>query len=78
MKKSKSILFSKGTILLVSLFIMEYKILKWLGFLPFIAIVSIGLFSSIAGFSFMFSTSYGIVAFFESILIIFCSFGRYI
>lgn len=50
--------------------IMKYKILKWLGFLPFIAIVSIGVFSSIVGFSFMFSTSYGIAAFFESILII--------
>ena len=50
--------------------LMKYKILKWIGIFPFIAILCIGLFSMINGFSFMFSTSYGISAFFESIMII--------
>ena len=47
----------------------KYQILRILGYLPFIFAFCMGMFYSITGFSFLFSTSYGISAFFESILV---------
>lgn len=46
---------------------MIYKILLGIGILPFILIIGFGLFSMIFGFTFFFTTNYGIGAFFESI-----------
>ena len=47
----------------------KYQILRILGYLPFIFAFCTGIFYSITGFNFLFSTSYGISAFFESILV---------
>ena len=44
-----------------------YKVLKFIGFMPFIGVLCFGIFSAINGFSFFFSTSYGVEAFLESI-----------
>ena len=48
---------------------IKYNLLKFLGFLPFVAILCIGIFCAFSGFSFFFSTSYGISAFFSSIFL---------
>lgn len=50
--------------------IVKYKILRFLGYLPFVGILCFAIYSSICGFSFLFSTSYGLDAFFGTILLI--------
>lgn len=50
--------------------IVKYKILRVLGYLPFIGILCFSIYSSICGFSFLFSTSYGMGAFFGTIFLI--------
>ena len=50
--------------------IVKYKILRALGYLPFIGSLCFAIYSSIFGFSFLFSTSYGIEAFFGTIFLI--------
>ena len=52
----------------------KYKLIRILGFLPFVAMLTVGVISSIYGFTFFFSTSYGLDGFIESIIFfsIFC------
>lgn len=47
----------------------KYRILRIIGYLPFVGILCFAIYSSIYGFSFFFSTIYGLSAFFGSILI---------
>lgn len=49
--------------------IVKYKLLRALGYLPFIGILCFAIFSSICGFSFFFSRSYGLDAFFGTIFL---------
>lgn len=49
--------------------IVKYKLLRVLGYLPFIGILCFATFSSICGFSFFFSKSYGLDAFFGTIFL---------
>ena len=49
--------------------IVKYKILRAFGYLPFIGILCFAIYSSICGFSFLFSTSYGVGAFFGTIFL---------
>ena len=49
--------------------ILKYKILRAIGYLPFIGIILFGIFSMFNGFDFMFSTSRGIDAFIGTIII---------
>lgn len=48
---------------------VKYKLLRVLGYLPFIGILCFATFSSICGFSFFFSRSYGLDAFFGTIFL---------
>ena len=47
-----------------------WKILLFIGMLPFLIVLGMGVFNSIFGFTFMFDTSYGINAFLDTLLII--------
>ena len=49
--------------------IVKYKLLRVLGYLPFIGILCFATFSSICGFSFFFSRSYGLDTFFGTIFL---------
>lgn len=49
--------------------VVFYKILIILGCLPFVGILCFAIFSSIYGFTFLYSTSYGFDAFLGSILL---------
>lgn len=49
--------------------IVKYRILRIIGYVPFVGILCFASYSAIYGFSFFFSTSYGFHAFFGSILI---------
>ena len=49
--------------------IVKYKILRFLGYIPFIGILCFAIYSSIFVFSFLFSTSYGLEAFLETIFL---------
>jgi len=49
--------------------ILKYKILRAIGYLPFIGILLYGIFSMFNGFTFIFSTSYGFEAFIGTIII---------
>lgn len=49
--------------------IVKYKILRILGYSPFVGTLCFALFSSIYGFSFFFSRSYGLEAFFGTIFL---------
>ena len=50
--------------------IKKYKILRFIGFLPFILVISCGIFFMFTGFGFFFNTSHGVSAFFGSIFFI--------
>lgn len=52
----------------------KYKLIRRLGFLPFVAMLLAGTISSIYGFTFFFSTSYGLEGFIDCIIFfsIFC------
>ena len=47
----------------------KYKLIKIIGFLPFIGTIIYGIFCMFFGFTFLFNTSYGLDALFESIFI---------
>jgi len=49
--------------------IRKYKILRFLGCLPFIGILFFAIFSAIYGLTFLYSTSYGFDAFFGTLLL---------
>ena len=49
--------------------IVKYKILRVFGYIPFVGILCFATFSSICGFSFFFSRSYGLDAFFGTIFL---------
>lgn len=46
---------------------MKYKVLKFIGFLPFVFVLLNGIFSMLFGFSFFFNKTYGINAFIVTI-----------
>lgn len=48
----------------------KWKILLFIGTLPFVIIIGISIFSMFNGFTFLFSTTHGIQAFLESMLIL--------
>lgn len=48
----------------------KYKILKIIGYIPFIIVILYGIFRSFTGFDFFLKTTYGLPAFFGSIFIL--------
>ena len=50
--------------------VRKYKLLRILGYMPFIGILIFATYSAISGISFLFSTSYGFDAFLGSILLL--------